>query len=150
MAGSPGWGTIVWRSVLMGALLGAVTWFFCVVIPPLSDWAQETATCRGAETIERDVRDGGTVGYGTKATGSTVFTLRCTYPDGTVETVGNDRATVAGFAFGFLVGFVTGTLVSFTRRTVRKLRSGRSAAPGSGTDAGDHAVEAVQTSDPAG
>jgi hypothetical protein len=65
---------------------GFLTWTVTISITPLREWTQEYGSCRGADRIERDVRDGGDVrgrgGGGSSTTSTTVFQLRCTYDGG--------------------------------------------------------------------
>ena len=102
-------------------LCGFLTWTTTVSITPLREWTQEVGACRGAERIERDVRSGGDVRQGGRSVSTTVFELRCTYDDGErVELVGNDEATLRGFAVGFLLGAVPGGILYLGHRAWRQ------------------------------
>ena len=112
-------------------LCGFLTWTVTISITPLRQWTQELGSCRGADRIERDVRDGGDVrgrgGGGSSTTSTTVFELRCTYDGGErVELVGNDEGFLRGALVGFLLGAVPGAVLYLGRRGWR----GRSANSG--------------------
>lgn len=108
----------VTRTLLVALVCGFVTFTVCVSIGPLSRWTQETASCPGADKIERDVRDGGDVRSNGRTVGTTVFTLRCTDGDH-VKLVENDQAVLKGFALAFLLGAVPGAAYYLARTAVR-------------------------------
>ena len=117
------------RALVWGFLLGFLTWTTCVSITPLREWTQEVGACRGAERIERDVRDGGDVRSNGRSVGTTVFTLRCTYAEDDVRLVENDEAVLKGFAAAFLIGFVPGALIGVGRTALSRARAGTPPAP---------------------
>lgn len=115
---------IALRTLLAAVVCGFFTFTLIVSISPLNEWAQETASCRGADRIERDVRDGGDVRKGGSTVGTTVFELRCTYDNGEeVRLVDNDQAVVKGFALAFLLGAIPGAALYLGRLALRQRRS---------------------------
>ena len=113
---SPSPARLVLKTLKVAFLCGFVTWTLTVSITPLREWTQEVGSCRGADRIERDVRDGGTVrgrgAGGSSNTSTTVFQLRCTYDDGErVELVGNDEGFLRGTLVGFLIGAIPGAVL---------------------------------------
>ena len=130
MGGTATWGGLVRRVLVWTLGLGFVALILCVSIPPLSDWTQELGSCRGAETIERDVQDAGTVttrgpggGASTSEISTTTFTLRCTYEDGEVRLVENDPAVLRGFGVAFLLGVTLGLVVALAMQARDVIRT---------------------------
>ena len=79
------------------ALLCALATTFAVVtFEPIRSFSEETASCLGAEHIERadfsnsDSPMGATAGTGRSMRGSDAYELTCTYSDGQVRQVSNN------------------------------------------------------------
>ena len=103
------------------ALLCALATTFAVVtFEPIRSFSEETASCLGAEEIERadfsnsDSPMGATAGTGRSMRGSDAYELTCTYPDGHVKQVSNNETVIKGIVLAFLVGLLPGFLIAFT------------------------------------
>ena len=102
------------------ALLCALATTFAVVtFEPIRSFSEETASCLGAENIERadfsnsDSPMGATAGTGRSMRGSDAYELTCTYSDGQGRQVSNDETVIRGIVLAFLVGFLPGFLIAF-------------------------------------
>lgn len=102
------------------ALLCALATTFAVVtFEPIRSFSEETASCLGAENIERadfsnsDSPMGATAGTGRSMRGSDAYELTCTYSDGQVRQVSNNETVIRGIVLAFLVGFLPGFLIAF-------------------------------------
>jgi energy-converting hydrogenase Eha subunit B len=114
---------LVRRTVGVAIAVGFLTWVVFLSISPLAHWTQEVGSCRGADKIERDVRDGGDVRSGGRSVGTTVFELRCSYDNGErVELIGNDEAVLRGMLVGFLIGAVPAAALYLARHALRSAR----------------------------
>lgn len=103
---------------LVGAFLSLVV---CISITPVRNWTQELAACRGADRVQRDVSNATPVpGRDGKARPTTTFELVCTYSDGRIEGVGNDRAVIGGIGVSLVLGLLAGALAGLLAAVPRR------------------------------
>lgn len=127
----------MWRMLWWALGLAFISATVCISISPLAHWTQELGSCRGAEEIERDVRDGGPAttrgpggGNSTTTISTTVFTLSCTYEDGETKLVENDAAVLRGIGVSILLGAIPGALIGLALSIRARLRERRAAESG--------------------
>lgn len=117
-------------TVAAAALAGAfISLVICISITPVREWTQELAVCRGADRVQRDVQDSGTVVMPTqpgRRGATTTFDLVCTYPDGRQTAIGNDRAVLGGIGVSLLLGMLAGGIPALAA----SLRRGSRRPPG--------------------
>ena len=97
---------ILIAAIIFGAVGAWAGLTITATTPTLRDKISMTILCPNAVTIERKSSSGGTTGYGSKQTNTTVYEFTCHYADGSKEVVPNDKAMLTAFTGGTIIGAI--------------------------------------------
>lgn len=102
---------ILIATIIFGAIGAWAGLTITATTPALRDKISMTILCPNAVNIERKSSSGGTTGYGSKQTNTTVYEFTCHNADGSKEVIPNDKAMLTAFTGGTIIGAIIGGVI---------------------------------------
>lgn len=98
--------------LLITTLAGAfILLLAAAVVNPVGHGIAALVHCPNAAKVQVEAQSGGSRRNGTQVVNLKVFTMQCTFADGTTKTVENDTIAITALAGGLVLGIVGGLLV---------------------------------------